>query len=53
MNFAFNSLLGAPYRGGSLVMQGDTLLSPVGNRVAQVRGTRERERVNAGRRRLC
>ena len=47
MNFAFNSLLGAPYRGGSLVMQGDTLLSPVGNRVAQVRGTGERERERA------
>ena len=48
MNFTFASLLGAPYRGGSLCMHGDTLLSPVGNRVAQVRRER-RERMRWGR----
>lgn len=47
MNFRFHNLLAAPYRGGSLAMHGDTLLSPVGNRVAQVR----RERFVSSRRR--
>ena len=42
MNFRFHNLLAAPYRGGSLVMHGDTLLSPVGNRVAQVNEEEER-----------
>jgi len=37
MNFRFHNLLGAPYRGGTLVLHEDVLLSPVGNRVAQVR----------------
>ena len=37
-DFAFSNLLGAPYRGGSLVLHGSLLLSPVGNRVTQARG---------------
>ena len=53
MNFRFHNLLAAPYRGGSLVMHGDTLLSPVGNRVAQVSEEEERRegtrRVRSGR----
>ena len=36
MNFAFSNLLGAPYRGGNLVLDGRELLSAVGNRVSQV-----------------
>ena len=35
-DFAFRALLGAPYRGGSLVLHDNLLLSPVGNRVTQV-----------------
>lgn len=38
MNFQFSSLLGAPYRGGNLLILGDELLTPVGNRVSQVWG---------------
>lgn len=35
MNFRFQNLLGAPYRGGNTVISNNTLLiSPVGNRVA-------------------
>ncbi|KAG5006458.1 hypothetical protein AAZX31_09G079900 [Glycine max] len=35
MNFRFQNLLGAPYRGGNVVISSNTvLLSPVGNRVA-------------------
>ncbi|XP_061344011.1 periodic tryptophan protein 2 isoform X2 [Gastrolobium bilobum] len=35
MNFRFQNLLGAPYRGGNAVISNNTLLlSPVGNRVA-------------------
>ncbi|KAJ6826880.1 periodic tryptophan protein 2-like protein [Iris pallida] len=35
MNFRFQNLLGAPYRGGNVVVTGDSvLLSPVGNRVS-------------------
>ena len=35
MNFKFQNLLGAPYRGGNLVISGNSqLLSPVGNRVS-------------------
>eukprot|EP00250_Pteridium_aquilinum_P004303 c14523_g1_i1 orf=130-3006(+) len=35
MNFKFQNLLGAPYRGGNLLISGNTqLLSPVGNRVS-------------------
>ena len=37
MDYTFQNLLGAPYKGGSVVMTGDTLLAPVGNRVSQVR----------------
>lgn len=37
MDYKFRNLLGAPYKGGSVAMTGDTLLSPVGNRVSQVR----------------
>ena len=39
MNFKFSNLLGAPYRGGNLVVSGNDLLTPVGNRVGQVRPT--------------
>lgn len=38
MNYAFSNLLGAPYRGGNLVIHDNQLFSPVGNRVSQVRG---------------
>jgi hypothetical protein len=41
MNYAFSNLLGAPYRGGNLLLHGTELLSPVGNRVSQV-GARRR-----------
>ncbi|XP_072952424.1 periodic tryptophan protein 2 [Typha angustifolia] len=35
MNFRFQNLLGAPYRGGNAVVSGDSvLLSPVGNRIS-------------------
>jgi periodic tryptophan protein 2 len=44
MNFRFHNLLGAPYRGGTLALHGDVLLSPVGNRVAQVRGRDEKRK---------
>jgi hypothetical protein len=37
MNFKFSNLLGAPYRGGNFVLSDQELLSPVGNRVSQVR----------------
>ena len=37
MNFKFNNLLGAPYRGGNLFISENDLLTPVGNRVSQVR----------------
>ena len=37
MNFSFSNLLGAPYRGGNLVITPqDELLTPVGNRVTEV-----------------
>jgi periodic tryptophan protein 2 len=36
MNYTFANLLGAPYRGGSLLLRGDTLLCPAGNRVREV-----------------
>lgn len=36
MNYRFTNLLGAPYRGGTLALAGDTLFSPVGNRVGTV-----------------
>ena len=36
-DFRFSNLLGAPYRGGTLLLHGNTLLSPVGNRVTQAR----------------
>ena len=37
MDFKFSSLLGAPYRGGNLLIHDNELLTPVGNRVTQVR----------------
>ncbi len=37
MDFRFSNLLGAPYRGGTLLLHENTLLSPVGNRVTQAR----------------
>ncbi len=36
MNYKFANLLGAPYRGGNVILHGTELLSPVGNRVSQV-----------------
>lgn len=36
MNYKFASLLGAPYRGGNLLIHDNELLTPVGNRVTQV-----------------
>ncbi|KAL6746228.1 WD40-repeat-containing domain protein, partial [Haematococcus lacustris] len=36
MNFKFSNLLGAPYRGGNLIIHGNELLTPVGNRVSQI-----------------
>ena len=36
MDFKFANLLGAPYRGGNILLAGTELLSPVGNRVSQV-----------------
>lgn len=37
MNFTFSNLLGAPYRGGNLVITAqDELLTPVGNRVTEI-----------------
>jgi hypothetical protein len=40
MNYKFANLLGAPYRGGNILFHGNELLSPVGNRVCQVRDVR-------------
>ncbi|KAK8921493.1 hypothetical protein KSP39_PZI020330 [Platanthera zijinensis] len=34
MNFRFQNILGAPYRGGNAVISDYSLLSPVGNRVS-------------------
>ncbi len=36
MNFKFSNLLGAPYRGGNLLVHDNELLTPVGNRVGLV-----------------
>lgn len=36
MNYQFSNLLGAPYRGGTLLIHDNELLTPVGNRVGQV-----------------
>ncbi|KAK9845761.1 hypothetical protein WJX81_001752 [Elliptochloris bilobata] len=36
LNYKFANLLGAPYRGGNLLLHGTELLSAVGNRVSQV-----------------
>jgi periodic tryptophan protein 2 len=36
MNFKFTSLLGAPYRGGTLLIHDNQLLAPAGNRINQV-----------------
>lgn len=63
MNYAFSNLLGAPYRGGNLVIHNNQLLSPVGNRVSEVssgrpyqlRGCRRhiRDAFRAATRRIC
>ena len=42
MEFRFADLLGAPYRGGSIVFDGATILSPVGNRLQTIRQTETR-----------
>lgn len=47
MNYKFANLLGAPYRGGNLLLHGPELLSPVGNRVSQVRASRSRNLATA------
>lgn len=39
MDYRFAALLGAPYRGGNLLIHGNELLTPVGNRVTQVGST--------------
>lgn len=36
MDYKFSNLLGAPYRGGALLLHGNTLITPVGNRIGQV-----------------
>ncbi|CAD7702736.1 unnamed protein product, partial [Ostreobium quekettii] len=36
MNYKFSNLLGAPYRGGNVLLSGNELLSPVGNRISVV-----------------
>jgi hypothetical protein len=36
MNFTFSNILGSPYRGGSLLLHGDTLICPAGNRIREV-----------------
>ena len=36
MDFRFSNLLGAPYRGGNLLLNGDELYAPIGNKVGQV-----------------
>lgn len=36
MNYEFQALLGAPYRGGNLLIHENELLTPAGNRVTQV-----------------
>lgn len=33
MNYNFSNLLGASYRGGSVILRGNELVSPVGNRI--------------------
>lgn len=46
MNYKFANLLGAPYRGGNLVIQGSELLSAVGNRVSVVSSVSSTSLVN-------
>ena len=56
MNFRFTNLLGAPYRGGTILLsKGDSLLAPVGNRVNEVRGgvEVEQKKERKGRRRAA
>jgi hypothetical protein len=48
-DFRFANLLGAPYRGGTLLLHGNTLLSPVGNRVTQARSRRNARLMNTMR----
>eukprot|EP00873_Tetraselmis_striata_P006422 jgi/Tetstr1/426686/TSEL_016956.t1 len=42
MEFAFSNLLGAPYRGGNLLLHGEELYAPIGNKVSQVGLTQSR-----------
>ena len=49
LNYKFANLLGAPYRGGNLLLHGTELLSAVGNRVSEVR-RRKLAFATAGRR---
>ena len=41
LNYKFVNLLGAPYRGGNLLLHGTELLSAVSNRVSEVRASVE------------
>jgi hypothetical protein len=51
MNFRFTNLLGAPYRGGTILLsKGDSLLAPVGNRVNEVNIGEKFERSSRRRR---
>lgn len=36
MEYEFKNLLGAPYRGGTLLLHGTKLISPAGNRLTEV-----------------
>lgn len=36
MDYKFANLLGAPYRGGNLILHGTDLLSAAGNRISSV-----------------
>lgn len=36
MDYEFKNLLGAPYRGGTLLLHGTKLISPAGNRLTEV-----------------
>lgn len=49
MNYRFSNLLGAPYRGGNLLIHENELLTPVGNRVTQASSSRRQSRPAAER----
>jgi len=53
MDYQFSNLLGAPYRGGSLLLDGDCLICPAGNRVREVRRRRRCRRPPAAPAFLC